>query len=299
MRKRCRLAFKYSLNENAPSELHKALYDTGYRDEVLLRDVTPDIMLSQNGVKNLPMAMNASHIRENVFSEDEARKLGLKVDEHTHYHGLGEKFFLQIIDGLDNVKEAYRGTKNAADTARRENYFLLVSEFKDKQGNTINVPVYIDERANYNRVFVGVNKISTAFGRDNFREYINRQIREKNLVRIKNRSTQVSEGPALIARAYEMDASNNSITQNFEKSTETAKKVSTDGKVVQMSLKDGANQQTSDDIDELMRSAGIEGDAAEIREDLAELYRMNSKATSKGRIFTNANRKSRSPLPLF
>ena len=64
---------------------------------------------------------------------------------------------------------------------------------------------------------------------------------------------------------------------------------------VQLSLKDDANQQTSEDIDKLMRSAGIEGDAAEIREDLAELYRMNSKATSKGRIFTNANRKSRTP----
>jgi len=41
---------------------------------------------------------------------------------------------------------------------------------------------------------------------------------------------------------------------------------------IRFSLKDGANQQTSGDIDELMRSAGIEGDAAEIREDLAELY---------------------------
>ena len=41
---------------------------------------------------------------------------------------------------------------------------------------------------------------------------------------------------------------------------------------VQLSLKDNANQQMSGDIDELMRSAGIEGDAAEIREDLAELY---------------------------
>jgi len=64
----------------------------------------------------------------------------------------------------------------------------------------------------------------------------------------------------------------NSIAQNPEKSTETAKKVSEDGVSVQLSLKDDANQQTSDDIDELMRSAGIEGDAAEIREDLAELY---------------------------
>lgn len=41
---------------------------------------------------------------------------------------------------------------------------------------------------------------------------------------------------------------------------------------VQLSLKDSANQQKSGDIDELLRSAGIEGDAAEIREDLAELY---------------------------
>ena len=39
-----------------------------------------------------------------------------------------------------------------------------------------------------------------------------------------------------------------------------------------MSLAEAANQQTSEDIDELMKSAGIEGDAAEIGEDLAELY---------------------------
>ena len=98
---------RYSLNVNAKSELHKALYDTNYRNEVLLRDETPPIMLSQKGVENRPMVMNASHIRENVFTEDEARKFGLKVDGDKHYHGLGEDFFLKIIDGLDNVKEAY------------------------------------------------------------------------------------------------------------------------------------------------------------------------------------------------
>ncbi|MBO4979319.1 MAG: hypothetical protein J6D16_02815 [Clostridia bacterium] len=53
---------RYSLSKNAKTELHKALYDTSYRSEVKLRDVTPDIMISQKGVRNLPMAMNASHI---------------------------------------------------------------------------------------------------------------------------------------------------------------------------------------------------------------------------------------------
>ena len=39
-----------------------------------------------------------------------------------------------------------------------------------------------------------------------------------------------------------------------------------------MSLAEGANQQTSEDIDALIKSAGIEGEAAEIREELADLY---------------------------
>ena len=162
------------------------------------------------------MAMKASHIRENVFSEEEARKLGLPVNGSINYHGLGEEFFLKIIDGLDNVKEAYRGTKNADDSSRRENYFLLISEFVDEEGNTINVPVYIDEHAQINRVFIEVNKISTVFGRGNFREYINRQIRNKNLVRIKNRSNQASERSAPIAEGYGKDASKNNIRNSDE-----------------------------------------------------------------------------------
>jgi len=205
---------RYSLSKNAKSELHKALYDKTYKGEVLLRDVTPGIMLSHDGVKNLPMTMNASHIRENVFTEEEAGKLGLKVDKHTHYHGQGEDFFLKVIDGLDNVKEAYRGTKNADEPSRRENYFLLVSEFLDQNGNTVNVPVYVNEHGQVNRAFIDVNKISTVFGRDNFRDYINRQIQQKNLVRIKNRSTQSSESNALIAKDYRQDASSDSIREN-------------------------------------------------------------------------------------
>ena len=202
---------RYSLSKNAKTELHKALYDTKYRDDVRLRDITPAIMLGHNGVENLPMAMKASHIRENVFTEDEARKLGLRVDDDTHYHGLGEDLFLQVIDGLDNVKEAYRGTRNAADPTRREDYFLLVSEFKDKDGNTINVPVYINRHAQVNRVFVDVNKISTVYGKEALRDYITRQVKNRNLVRIKRKSIESSERAAPMAAGYRNDASTDSI----------------------------------------------------------------------------------------
>ena len=216
---------RYSLNENAATELHKALYDIGYRSDVRLRDVSPPIMLSQKGVRNLPMAMKASHIRENVFTEEKAINLGLPVNDRTHYHGLGETFFLQIIDELDFVTEAYRGTKNASNPARRENYFLLVSKFKDKEGNVINVPVYIDERADINRVFIDVNKISTVFGKTDFYNYVQRLIKSRELVRIKNRSTSTSERDAPIAPDYGRNASAISIAQKSEKSTPDAKKL--------------------------------------------------------------------------
>lgn len=216
---------KYNLNENAAAELHKALYDKNYRSEVLLRDESPAIMVSQKDVRNLPMAMKASHIRENVFTEEEANNLGLRVDEHTHYHGLGEKFFLEIIDGLDNITEAYRGTKFAKKPERRENYFLLVSKLKDANGNTINVPVYINEYAQFNRAFIDVNKIATNFAKEDFYDYIQKQIRKGYLVRIKNRSTLTSERDAAIAPGYEKNASNDIVAENSEKSTAFAKKL--------------------------------------------------------------------------
>lgn len=217
------LNVKYSLSENAKSELHKALYDTNYGNDVCLRDETPTIMLAQKGVKNLPMVMKVSHIRENVFTEVEAGKLGLRVDAHTHYHGLGEEFFLKVIDGLDDVDLAYRGTKNAQDTSRRENYFLLISKINDKNGNIVNVPIYINEYVQYNRVFIDVNKISTVFGRDNFDAYISNQIRNGNLVRIKNKNIQSSERNALIAKSYREDTLAVSISQTEENATKNLK----------------------------------------------------------------------------
>lgn len=205
---------KYSLASNAKAELHKALYDLKYRDDVRLRDETPAIMLGHKGVKNLPMAMKASHIRENIFTEDEARALGLRVDDDIHYHGLGEEFFLQVIDGLDNVKEAYRGTKNASDPTRREDYFLLVSEFTDEAGNTVNVPVYINRHSQVNRVFLETNKISTVYGKTALRDYIMMQVKNGNLVRIKRKSTESSERAAHMTAGYRNDASSEIIADD-------------------------------------------------------------------------------------
>ncbi len=64
-------------------------------------------------------------------------------------------------------------------------------------------------------------------------------------------------------------------------------------KNVQLSLKEdpnAANQQTSDDIDALLKSAGIEGEAIEIRENLGELYRMAAKADADERMVMRSSK---------
>ena len=204
--------------------------------------------------------MKASHIRENVFTEAEARQRGLKVDKNINYHGLGKNLFLKIIDGLDDVQYAYRGTKNADNPSRRENYFLLISQYKDGDGNTINIPVYINEKGSYNRVFIDTNKIATVYGKENFSDYIQKEVRKGNLVRIKNKSTQASERTTPIVAGYSLNASvdttitqkspsvNSILSDSGEKITKFQKKLPD----VQEKLK---KMSGSDDIDDVKRMA--------------------------------------------
>ena len=205
----------YALAPNAEANVDRALSDKDYTEDVYLTENSPAVIASQKGARNLPMLMKASHIRENIYTEAEAKRLGLKVNKYINYHGLGKELFLKIIGGLDDVTLAYRGTKNASDPARHENYFLLISQYKDANGNTVNIPVYINEKGQHNEVFIDTNKIATVFGRDDMNRYIDRELRAGNLVRIKNRNTQASELTSPINASYNENASADiTISQN-------------------------------------------------------------------------------------
>lgn len=207
---------RYSLSANAAEEIKKALADKNYSSEIKLTDTTPTIMLGHNGVKNLPLMMRATHLRENILTREQAKAKGLPTNPGINYHGLGEPLFLDVIADLDNVKEAYRGTQKSPNSDRRENYFLLISEKIDTSGNTINIPVFINETAKYNNVFMDVNKAATVFGREQLRKYINRKLADGSLVRIKRRSIQSSEVSSPIEPHYRKNASSidNSVSQN-------------------------------------------------------------------------------------
>lgn len=207
---------RYQIRGEAKKEIRKAIKDKNFGGEIKLTENSPKILIGQKGVRDLPLMMKASHIRENILSEKEAKKLGLKVNALSHYHALGEKLFINVIDDLENVTEAYRGTKNAENSERRENYFILISTHKDAQGNEINIPVYINEKGSYHRVFMDINKVATVFGRSDFRKYIQNEIKNGNLIRIKNRSNSNSESPEQWSVDYTGTTSKANIAQQSE-----------------------------------------------------------------------------------
>lgn len=198
---------QYSLKQGAEQEVDRVLNGENVYNDIQLTESSPAIIVEQKGAKNLPLVMKATHIRENIFTEEEARQKGLKTGKDVHYHGLGEDLFLRVIDGLNDVTVAYRGTKNAAMPNRRENYFLLVSQIKDSSGNVINVPVYINQVGRHNDVYMDINRIATVYGNEDFYKSVQEQVRQGNLVRIKRRGIKASEVLEDIPSNYSNDTS--------------------------------------------------------------------------------------------
>lgn len=202
---------KYALVDDIEEKIDKVLEGKKTAKPVQLTKNTPSILLAQKGVDNLPMVMNASHIRSVIYNLDEAVELGLPINKETNYHGLGKERFIEVLEDLDNTNLAYRGTKNASDYERRENYFLLVSQLADTEGNRYNIPVEVVERDGYRHIRLGGNRIKTVFGRSDFNEYIQNKLQNGELVRVKNKNTQTVGGREPISLTRSSSVSDNSI----------------------------------------------------------------------------------------
>lgn len=82
---------KYQLSDNAREDVHYAVTHPSKGGYIRLRDITPNVLV-QIGIKDLPMHMKASHIRENILTDAEAKKLGLPQMIRQHSMGLANRY---------------------------------------------------------------------------------------------------------------------------------------------------------------------------------------------------------------
>lgn len=144
-------------NLNLSKRIDNVLKNINERNPVRLRDYTPQILV-ENGVKDLPMYENPSHIRKNILTKEEAQKLGLATSIRNHYHGLGKELYIKIINSLDSPRVIFKN-KNNKD-------YLILTAVKDNNNSNIIVPVEIETITKINIFNIDINRIKTVYGYD-------------------------------------------------------------------------------------------------------------------------------------
>lgn len=147
-------------------------------DDVKIRENTPEILI-KNGVKDLPMLMNQSHLRTNIISSNKAKKLGIYT-EHTNYHNIGKELFVKAIINMDKPIAII---KSISKTGKDKTY-IIITEVQNKRGEQIIIPIYINTKGNYNNISIETNKIKTVYGKRNIKEFVDRTIKKdiKNVI---------------------------------------------------------------------------------------------------------------------
>ena len=175
-------------SSNLEDDIDLVISTKDVRDQIKVRDFTPKELVDR-GIDDKPFYMNSSHLRQNILTEAEAKKLGFVVNKDTNYHGLGKEGFIAAIDAMDNVIEVYRWKKNGKNSYD-ENDYIVITQEKDAEGNTIIIPFRIRSTAFENKVEIGVNEIKSAYGKEDIRNYLEKWKGIGALTKVKNKRTQ-------------------------------------------------------------------------------------------------------------
>lgn len=168
-------------NLNLSKRIDNVLKNINERNPVRLRNYTPQILV-ENGVKDLPMYENPSHIRKNILTKKEAQKLGLATSIRNHYHGLGKELYIKIINSLDSPRVIFKN-KNNKD-------YLILTTVKDNNNSNIIVPIEIETITKINIFNIDINRIKTVYGYDRKDPDLNKYI--KNNIKL-GRFTKIYE----------------------------------------------------------------------------------------------------------
>ncbi len=116
------------------------------------------------------MLITQNHVKSIIYTEEQAKNLGLKINDKVHYHGLGKELLVKAVDSLDNPLEIYK---------KSEDDYIIVTELKDNNGSTIIAPIRINGKGSYNNVYIDENHILSVYGKDNLDYYLSKNNFEK------------------------------------------------------------------------------------------------------------------------
>ena len=235
---------KHHISETFSDEIDAALNGSmSPHSQVKARDYTPSVLV-ENGVKNLPMLITQKHVKSIVYTEDEAKRLGLDMSSKNHYHGLGKELLMRVIGSMDDPLEIYH---------QGNNDYLVITEFHDNNGENIVIPVKIDGKGTYNGVYIDENQILSVYGRRNLERYLS----QNNFKCIYKKGTALNPG-------RQLPGISSSLTERFPASVNTISQSEDNVNTHDMQISEKYSLNAMDKTEELLEQYGAlpEGERA-------------------------------------
>lgn len=180
--------------------------------------------------------------------------------ERFHGHNLDKDIFKYLIFELRNPAMLLKGSK--------ENTLVAVTDLMDREGRPIIVSVALERRNAHHLA----NQITSAYGRNDFDEYLRRQVEKGNLIAInKNKANQMFQSAGVQFPLEEtLICFDNSIAYTFE----NVKVLSIENYEKKHNVPENDSKKLEDSIDALVddaRSRIYSGDRVAGKEDSLDL----------------------------
>lgn len=141
--------------------------------EALQVCMTPDIM-QQTGFQALPMHMTQKHLRDCMREKD---------DSQPHYHGL-------TIEEIKRLPEELEKPAVLAQSLSREDSVIAILGYREKDGLPVIVSIVPNGKATYHLERIDSNFITSVYGKEQIREYVQRFIENERMLYINKEKSQ-------------------------------------------------------------------------------------------------------------
>lgn len=182
---------QYMIGENVTKQLDMVLNNTfGENTHVYLGN-TPKL-LQNIGLKELPMLVTANHSYSMIVSETQAKTDG-RFRKNVHYHELGQKTVEKLPSLIDSAAMIIKSNTDTSDTR-----IVAVTTEMDKDNRPIIVAIQPDGTGTFNNVRIVSNIVVSAYGRNNFSNYLKNAIKENRVLWLdKTRSRVIANNPGV------------------------------------------------------------------------------------------------------
>ena len=135
-------------------------------DMLTLLSNTPK-SLQDIGLSNLPITMTQRHLDTIMNSKGKYK--------NANYHNLGEKIVKQLPEAISNPLDILQSKTD-------KNSIVLTTYLADKNNNTVVASIKIDGKGQINNIEIDTNVMTSAYGKDNYDNFMRKNIKQGNLL---------------------------------------------------------------------------------------------------------------------